>query len=107
MNDLRVVHVFLFCPYWSGLTAFVVGCYEKERKQTSQRQTQATQQGFEIVSQCENIIPYPQESITWKQILNYNEMMLIVEDRFLSNKTDICYNLEKLNRSKIISQMPI
>ena len=82
-----------------------MGCYEKERKQTSQRQTQATQQGFEIVSQCENIIPYPQESITWKQILNYNEMMLI--DRFLSNKTDICYNLEKLNRSKIISKMPI
>ena len=75
MNDLRVVHVFLFCPYWSGLTAFVVGCYEKERKQTSQRQTQATQQGFEIVSLCDNTIPHSQESITCQQTLNYNEMI--------------------------------
>ena len=38
-----------FCPYWGGLTAFVVGCYEKERKQTSQRQTEATQQGFSTI----------------------------------------------------------
>ena len=93
MNDLRVVHVFLFCPYWSGLTAFVVGCYEKERKQTSQRQTQATQQGFEIVSLCDNIIPHSQENITCQQILDYNETI------FLSNKTDICEDLEILDRS--------
>ena len=93
MNDLRVVHVFLFCPYWSGLTAFVVGCYEKERKQTSQRQTQATQQGFKIVSLCDNIIPRSQESILWQQTLNHNEMISIA----IPNKSDVRNYLEKSN----------